>query len=144
MSVSLPFAQRRVRIRNERKKQPVCSGGPHSAGEMAHRQMATMRGGRCCLLTREESMVLPGTGEGPMRPRGSIWPLWEAVWDLEGAALTWAPVWGGGGCRQEGQVGRLTGAWGPSGRTVCLHLLCKVHAGVQAWQVLKNRSRGYC
>ena len=88
-------------------------------------------------------MALPGTGEGPLRPRGSIWPLWEAAWDLEGAALTWAPVWGGGGCRQEGQVGRLTGAWGPGGWTVCLHLLCKVHAGVQAWQVLKNRSRGY-
>ena len=47
-------------------------------------------------------MMLPGTEEGPLRPHGSIWPHWEAAWDLEGAVLIWVPVWGGGGCRQEG------------------------------------------
>ena len=91
----LPFAKHCVRIRNERKKQSVHSGGPHSAGEMARRQMAAMHGGRCCLLTREECMMLPGTEEGPLRPHGSIWPHWEAAWDLEGAVLIWVLVWGG-------------------------------------------------
>lgn len=74
--------------------------------------------------------MTPRHGGGSLCPHSSIWPHWEAAWDLERAALTWAPVWGGGGCKQEGQVGRLTGAWGPGGRTICHYLLHKVHVGL--------------
>ena len=51
--------------------------------------------------------MLSGTEEGPLLPLSSIWPHRKVAWDLERAALTWAPLWGGGGgC--SGQVGGRT------------------------------------